>query len=261
MENKFFVSKTEVPLLEKYKYEYEKAYEVIFPNGLRNIILEGKDSSVLIDASTYDGSSDKVYGTKWLGDYRLYGRYNKNGYVVVGYKNHPKSFAGLGNRDKVSSWCVYEHVLIAEDIIGRPLHPNEVVHHLDFCKSNNTPENLLVLSSEMHGKLHSWLDRYNLTPKSPNSLYSSECNRCRVCGKPCSSQIENCSIECYKEGVSLNSKMPDRDTLIKLVSDSPMTKVAKLLGVSDVAVRKWCKKLDIDLGNRRGYWAKQYSSS
>src|SRR5258708_7905836 len=37
-----------------------------------------------------------------------------------------------------------EHVLIAENVLGRPLKKNEVVHHFDGNKSNNTHSNLLI---------------------------------------------------------------------------------------------------------------------
>jgi len=34
-----------------------------------------------------------------------------------------------------------------EKILGRKLHPNERVHHLDGDKSNNNPENLMLFST------------------------------------------------------------------------------------------------------------------
>lgn len=40
----------------------------------------------------------------------------------------------------------YEHILMAEDMLDRKLKPGEEVHHLDKNRTNNSPDNLLVLS-------------------------------------------------------------------------------------------------------------------
>jgi hypothetical protein len=48
----------------------------------------------------------------------------------------------------------YTHRAVAEEALGRPLLRTEHVHHIDRVKSNNVPENLLVLSNANHNKLH-----------------------------------------------------------------------------------------------------------
>lgn len=49
----------------------------------------------------------------------------------------------------------HEHRQIVETLLGRPLKPGEVVHHLDGDKRNNDPANLVVLPSQSeHCKAH-----------------------------------------------------------------------------------------------------------
>lgn len=80
----------------------------------------------------------------WNGGKRI----NSNGYVEIYYPNHPNA-----NKRKT----VYEHQLIAEKKIGRFLRKGEVVHHIDMDKSNNNPNNLIVMTNQEHVKLHHML--------------------------------------------------------------------------------------------------------
>jgi len=40
-----------------------------------------------------------------------------------------------------------------------------------------------------------------------------------------------------------------------------MTEIAKQYGVSDTAVKKWCKKFNIPILRKRGDWAKIYAKN
>ena len=42
----------------------------------------------------------------------------------------------------------HTHRIVAEQMLGRPLRPGEVVHHIDEDKRNNSPENLMVFSTQ-----------------------------------------------------------------------------------------------------------------
>lgn len=42
----------------------------------------------------------------------------------------------------------YTHRIVAEEMLGRPLKPGEVAHHIDRNKRNNNPENLMVFANQ-----------------------------------------------------------------------------------------------------------------
>lgn len=48
----------------------------------------------------------------------------------------------------------HEHRLVAQQKLGRPLQPGEVVHHLDGDIHNNAPENLVVITQSEHIRIH-----------------------------------------------------------------------------------------------------------
>ena len=73
----------------------------------------------------------------------------KNGYIYIKRKNHP--YAGRGG-------IIPEHRVIMEEHLGRYLLPTEVVHHIDFDRSNNQLENLHLFNNlNEHMKYHHFL--------------------------------------------------------------------------------------------------------
>ena len=64
---------------------------------------------------------------------------------MVKVPGHPKANA---------SGAVAAHTLNAEKKIGRPLRSNEVVHHKNRNKADNSGSNLRVMDRSNHSKMH-----------------------------------------------------------------------------------------------------------
>jgi len=69
---------------------------------------------------------------------------------------------------------IYEHILVAQRILGRVLRffgvghaNNEVVHHIDGNKKNNAPKNLLICTHSYHTSLHHRLEQSLAWPEFP----------------------------------------------------------------------------------------------
>ena len=57
-------------------------------------------------------------------------------------------------KKKVAGKAKSVHTLIMEQILGRPLEENEIVHHINGNKRDNRPENLQVMTRSEHAVLH-----------------------------------------------------------------------------------------------------------
>ena len=57
-------------------------------------------------------------------------------------------------RVKKDGVCIDEHRFIVEKLTGRKLKRNEVVHHLNGDKFDNSPDNLVIMTRRDHSMLH-----------------------------------------------------------------------------------------------------------
>lgn len=165
-----------------------------------------------------------------------------NGYRVVYLPDHASAM-------KSDNWngFVYEHRYVAEEVLGRTLLPNEVVHHLNFNRKDNRPENLLVLDNAQHTKLHAWLASGAPGYESPrcngvNSENPTE-EELRYC--PCGAvlargQEKYCTWRCSK---SVRKVLrPSEQALAADLSVMSREAVGRKYGVSGNAVKKWLQR-------------------
>lgn len=154
------------------------------------------------------------------------------GYKVVYHPEH-KTNSGFVTHPGY----IYEHRYVMEKVIGRPLTRGESVHHKDGNKSNNTIENLELLSRCEHSRLHSKERAKKL------GHHLKEEKLCRRCGSPTSKYGTLCG-KCSLED-SHRIKLPPLDEFQRMIDNSTLEDVARVVGVSSNAVRKWIKKLGL----------------
>lgn len=162
-------------------------------------------------------------------------------YISAGYYSYYIPEHHLANK----SGLVYEHMIVAEKILGRKLKAGEVVHHKDENKKNNSPDNIMVFKTRKdHSAYHKGCDIYldNDVYVAIKKLIDGNKNKCPVCGKLKDSQATMC-IECYNKKRSKN--IPSKNELSLLLKDNNIIEISRMFNVSDTAVRKWCKKYNL----------------
>lgn len=139
------------------------------------------------------------------------------------------------------SGIVYLHRHVASEKLGRWLRPDEHVHHLDGDKSNNTPDNLVVMTSSEHSHQHH------------GTVVDATCRWCGNPFRPSQNGVVYCSVECGGRG----SRKFDigKEELARLVWEIPSSKIAERFGVADTAISKRCKLLGVEKPPR-GYWSR-----
>ena len=162
--------------------------------------------------------------------------------------------------------CVYEHVLVAEKILGRHLKTQECVHHIDRNRINNQENNLIVFrTSEDHAKCHAGYEiekqddgtyiaigndvKYhyinqckNELNKKPMVVSTYNSHICPICGGEKYVKAKMC-LQCRNKKRS--EHLPSKEELEKLIYNTSFEEIGRKFNVSGKAVVKWCKKYNL----------------
>ena len=134
---------------------------------------------------------------------------------------------------------VYLHRLVAEqEILKRPIKKEEVVHHIDENKNNNSPNNLLVFKSlNDHAAFHQGGD---LIKDGDVYISSRKMYYCKYCGSQVSCGNDQC-VKCYKRTQCQWSNKPSKEVLEEELKHKTYSAIAREYNVTANSVKKWAK--------------------
>jgi hypothetical protein len=156
------------------------------------------------------------------------------GYLYFCDSGHP--LADINGR-------VYLHRHLASIKLGRWVTSEEVVHHIDENKLNNSDDNLQVLSSSEHASIHAIEKGLKLTQVL-------HCLNCGSSFKQDSTKQIFCSKECSSLS-QVKDKTITKELLDKLIPTMTWTKLGQLFGYSDNGIKKRAISLGCDIKSLR----------
>lgn len=109
-------------------------------HGIRNYSTNKSEAIKIALKRRYPNGRFGEIASNWRG-----GKQTVNGYLAIHSPNHPKA---------TTNKRVFEHILVAEEKIGRSMLEDEVVHHINGNRKDNRPENLEVMLRSDHVRLH-----------------------------------------------------------------------------------------------------------
>lgn len=222
----------EKELLEKLVAESNSYSEILRKLGKSNsgdatkLLKEKLDNYGIIHhfiAHTIGGKLNKIPLEEILKKDRPYKSYDlKKRLIQEGYKLNKCENPECG----ISEW--HGHPLVLQ------------LHHINGDHNDNRLENLQILCPNCH----------SLTENFNGKKLKKEQNFCLDCGNPIGLHSKYC-VKCapkhrVNQAIKVNPEdRPSKEKLLDLIKTTSFTEIGKMYGVTDNAIRKWCKKYNI----------------
>ena len=113
------------------------------------------------------------------------------------------------------------------------------VHHKDGDHTHNTEDNLEVVCPNCHALTENYKNANKAGRKERTKYYTKKKYFCIDCGKEISNKATRCVI-CNSK-LQRTSDRPKREEFKKLLRTTSFLELGRIYGVSDNAIRKWCK--------------------
>lgn len=107
------------------------------------------------------------------------------------------------------------------------------IHHIDGDRTNNTIENLQILCPNCHSQTDTYAAK-NIKKKKQQNNYCVDCNK--IIGKY-NIRCSNCNKKSFRKVIR-----PTKEELFSKIIEfkGNFSRLSKIYGVSDNAIRKWC---------------------
>ena len=150
---------------------------------------------------------------------------------------HGYEYVKIGIDGKTVNRRVHRLVLQTFNPISN--YDDMTVNHIDGDKLNNSLENLEWMTHREN--IDHALKTGLIERKTPREI---ECFICREVFKERHQGQKYCSVLCNNVSDRVVDR-PTKDELYKLLKSNSFTKVGEMFGVSDNAIRLWCKTYEI----------------
>lgn len=137
---------------------------------------------------------------------------------------------------------VYLHVVVAEEKLGRCLLPGETVHHRDFNKLNNDPNNLIVFATKAdHTRFHKFGCDESFLERTPNGSYrcKEKIYLCLDCGTEITRKAKRC-VQCSLIYKRCNHPTKQQLEAFLVNNNGNFSAAGREYGVTGNAIKKWC---------------------
>lgn len=127
--------------------------------------------------------------------------------------------------------------------------------NMSWDKLQTELQKCILVCANCHREIHAGLIEQELKTsfnsqraeeitKALNEWKKVSVNVCPVCGAPVSKKGVLCA-ECANKQRRVVKERPTRQELKNLIRITPFTQIGKMYGISDNAIRKWCKKYNL----------------